>query len=122
MFWRRNSVLRFLLEGVEHVDDPCEAHSVDGAAGVAVMVVDHLEHASAGESLEGLGPSRLAAGLRLPRRSADSQSDRFREGPQVVATAPDPPDGLVPCLFRHAHSPYAIYGIFETSAKRASLR
>ena len=40
---RRHSVLRFLLEGVEHIDNAREPHGVDGAVGVAVMVVDHFQ-------------------------------------------------------------------------------
>jgi hypothetical protein len=92
VFRRRDPVLRLLLEGVEHIDDAREAHGLDGAVGVAVMVVDHLQHARPAEPLERLGPSGLAAGLSLPQRPADTQSDGLGELTQVIAAAPDPPD------------------------------
>src|SRR5438046_5925259 len=43
--WRCRALLCFLLEGIEHIDDACEFHSVDCAVRVPVEVVDDLQNA-----------------------------------------------------------------------------
>jgi len=46
-----DTFLGFLLKGMQHVDHAGETHSVNGAVGVAVEVLDDLEDTAAAESL-----------------------------------------------------------------------
>src|SRR3546814_20344630 len=60
---RLDPLLRLLLEGMQNIDPVRELHRVDGAIGIAVIVIDYLEHASAAEPGERLGGIMLATGL-----------------------------------------------------------
>jgi addiction module HigA family antidote len=64
-------VLGFLLEGVQHVDDPGEADSIDGAVRIAVEVIHDFEDASSAVSLERFRKRRLETLLRIPQRASD---------------------------------------------------
>jgi len=81
---------------VQHVNSPGEAHGVDGAVGVAVEVVNDLQHARPAEALQRLGVRRLVAELGIPQGSADPPPNVLGECPQVVLTAADPAHRLGP--------------------------
>jgi hypothetical protein len=40
-----NTLLRFLLEGVEDVDNACEADGVDGSIGFVIVVIHYFQYA-----------------------------------------------------------------------------
>jgi len=57
---RRDAVLRFLLEHMQHVNLRREPDGVDRAVGVASVVLHHFQHPSPAETLQRLGGRRLA--------------------------------------------------------------
>ena len=87
---RGDAAFGFLLEGVDDIDRAREAHRIDSAVGVAVVVVHHLQHAGAAEAPERLRPGRFAAELRLPKCTADAKAHGFRECPHILTARPDP--------------------------------
>jgi hypothetical protein len=73
------------LEGVKDVDNASEANGVDGAVGIAVLVIDHLEHAPPAKSLQGFSTRVLFAILRIVDRQPHDAAYLVRERPQVVS-------------------------------------
>lgn len=59
----RDSAFGLLLESMEDVHRVLEKHRVNCPEGVAIVVIDHLEDARAGESLQWPGAARFAASL-----------------------------------------------------------
>ena len=54
LFGRFNSLVRFLLKAVQDIDGILEPHRVNRAVGVAVIVLDHLQHPGRPEPLSTL--------------------------------------------------------------------
>ena len=50
-FRRRDPVFRFLLKRVQDINASREPNRIDRAIGVAVMILDDLQHARAAEAL-----------------------------------------------------------------------
>lgn len=59
MFRRRNTVLRFLLKRVQHVNFRREPHRIDRPVGTAIIILNQFKDACAAEAPERL---RLPAG------------------------------------------------------------
>src|SRR5216684_2257876 len=53
---------------VKDIDHPGKANGVDGPVGIAVFIIDHLQHASAAKTLQRLGARMLLAVLRIVDR------------------------------------------------------
>src|SRR5688500_13282554 len=51
---RFDALLRFLLKGMQHIENPRKAHGVDSPVSVALMSFHHLQHATTAKSLQGL--------------------------------------------------------------------
>jgi hypothetical protein len=61
--WRSNAFLRFLLKGVEHVNQAGEANRVDGPVGVTVEILDDFKNTTAAKPFQDLYRLCLAAAL-----------------------------------------------------------
>lgn len=83
-----DSLGRFLLERVEHVQYALKADRVDGAKGIAIEVIPKLQDASA-KTPEGLGASRMLSELHLENALADLPPDFPGECPQVFPAGPN---------------------------------
>jgi hypothetical protein len=91
---RLDALLRFLLEGVEHVDGTGKLHRVDGPIRVPVVVLDHFEHPRPTEALPDLRIPMLAAELGLPEGKAHRLANFPRELSQVIPARADPEEWL----------------------------
>lgn len=67
-----DSPFRFLLKGVQHDDRILKAHSVDGAVGVAAMVLHHFKDRSPAKARQRLGMIVLQTNLSEVKGKADS--------------------------------------------------
>jgi hypothetical protein len=92
--WRFDSVLRFLLKGVEHVNAASQSHGVDGAICVPGMVFNDLQNAGSAEPSEGLRIGMLSALLCHVERKAHGILDVLWKTGQVRLCAPNPNDRL----------------------------
>lgn len=105
------------MEGMQHVDDVGEANRVGSPVGLAIEVVNDLQHTRAAESLEWLGKGRFGASLGLPECLANAPLYFSGEDTQVFLAAADPADRfvstsgtgafdmrrlLIICRFRHS--------------------
>jgi hypothetical protein len=57
---------------MQHVDDACKPHRVDGSMSVAVMVLNHLQDTRAAKALERLCGRMFVAALRKVKCVADA--------------------------------------------------
>jgi hypothetical protein len=88
-FRRLDALGRFLLESVEHINHLGKAHRVNRAIGVALMILDHLEHPAA-IALPRLGMRMLPTQLRDAQRIAHRADHGFGEGKQILLRRTDP--------------------------------
>ena len=91
--------LRFLLEGVQGIDEFGKPDSIGRAVGVPVVVLDDLEDASAAKALQRFGARVLAPQRRIEERQPDVASDFGREGAQIFPVACQPTGLVSPSTF-----------------------
>ncbi len=84
---RRDALLRFLLEGMKHVDDACKPYGINGPVRIAVEILDQLKHSTTAESSERLCRYWLPAFLHLVQGEADTVLHLGRESPQVFSNS-----------------------------------
>ena len=81
---RGNALLRFLLEGVQHVNHIVKAHRVNRSEGVAFVGRDNLKHGAAAEAFESFDGGELLAALGLLNKlEAVGAGDRADPGVHV---------------------------------------
>src|SRR4051794_33122670 len=89
-----DAFLRFLLKGMQDVDNAGESDGVDGAVRVAVEVIDDLEDTPATKSFECLGGWVLVPVLSVVDRLPHHPADILRKLTQVVSRRTYPLYGL----------------------------
>ena len=80
----RDSLLRFLLERVQHADGVLESDCVDRAIRFASVVIHNFQHTPTAEPLECLGRGVFAALLRPVKRVAHDLPYFGGEGSNIV--------------------------------------
>jgi hypothetical protein len=63
-----NSLFRFLLKCMEHINRACKADGVDRPKGSTIEIIDYLKDGTTAESLERFSRNRLAIALNLMQR------------------------------------------------------
>ena len=74
----------------QNIDLIRELHRVDGTIGIAVIVIDHLEHARAAEPGERLDGVVLTAGLSQMKGVSHHVLHILRKCPQLLLAVADP--------------------------------
>jgi hypothetical protein len=87
--WRPNSTGRFLLKGVQNVDNTGKSHCINSAIRVASEVIHNFEDAGSG-SLPRLGARMLPSKLRHAQGGPDFALNFFGESREIGQTAGDP--------------------------------
>jgi hypothetical protein len=83
--WRGDAPLRFLLEGVEHIDRLTELRGVHGPVGVRVMEIDDFHHTDATKASQGFCRGICLAALRCIESFAHVAAYVLREASQIRA-------------------------------------
>lgn len=94
MLRRLDPLPGFLLEGMKDIDQSGKANGVDGPICIAVIIIDHLQYASAAKALESLGTRMLIAVLCIVDRKTHDAANLVWERPQIVPGRSDPYSGL----------------------------
>jgi len=83
---RPYSRLRFLLEGMKHVDRGGERHGLDRAVSVTAFIDPNLKHACPAESFQRNCGQMLSSLLSQPKRMAHLISRIFGKLPKIIPT------------------------------------
>jgi len=78
-----NPARRFLLKGVQDVQDALKAHGVDGPIRIAAKIIADFEDPA--KTLEGLGVMGMIPELRFKKGLSDLTANSRRERLQVLA-------------------------------------
>ena len=70
---------------MKDINNPGEANRIDRPVGIAVFIIDDLEHTAAAKPLQRLGTRMLIAILRVIDRKAHNSASFVRESPKVVS-------------------------------------
>src|SRR5216684_781632 len=100
MLRRLDSLPGFLLERMQDVDSALEPDGVDGAVGIALIVVHDLQHSTTTQALQRLRVGVLSAGLSEKERVPHHSPHLFRETLQVLLRPSDPQQWLGPSVHR----------------------
>jgi hypothetical protein len=100
---RRAASLRFLLEGVQNIDDASKLDRIDGPVSVAIEVLHHFQHARAAKTLERLCRLMFFSRLRREDRETYRFLDIVRHGRQVLFRGTDEFAGLFGARHRQDH-------------------
>jgi hypothetical protein len=89
-----DSLFRFLLKRMEHVNHVGKADGVDRPEGATIEIIDYLKDGTTAESFERFSRKRFATALNLMQRVPDISPHRRWESQEVFAAGAYKDTGL----------------------------